>query len=64
MTITKTGTTTMTRSELEIVAESIRAALVEIEQCPDISQGVEDDLRMSLDLLEEYKLEEQQTTNP
>lgn len=38
---------------LRLVAESIRAALVEIEQCEDISQGVEDDLRQSLQLLEE-----------
>jgi hypothetical protein len=42
----------MNPETLSLIAESIRAALVEIEQCPDISQGVEDDLRMSLELLE------------
>lgn len=37
---------------LSLVAEAIRAALVEIEQCEDISQGVEDDLVQALELLE------------
>lgn len=42
----------MLSPSLEIVAEAIRGALVEIELCEDISQGVEDDLRMALELLE------------
>lgn len=45
---------------LKLIAESIRSALVEIEQCPDISQGVEDDLVMSLELLETYFDEHQE----
>jgi hypothetical protein len=43
----------MPSSRDKLIAEAIRGALVEIEQCDDISQGVEDDLRMALELLEE-----------
>jgi hypothetical protein len=38
----------MDPSTLSFIEEAIRAALVEIEQCSDISQGVEDDLHMAL----------------
>lgn len=41
------------KATLQLVAEAIRGALVEIEQCEDISQGVEDDLVQALALLEE-----------
>ena len=37
-----------------LIAEAIKQALVEIELCSDISQGVEDDLQMALELLEDY----------
>jgi hypothetical protein len=53
----------MRLSELEIVEEAIRAALVEIEQCDDISQGVEDDLCMALRLLKEINNNDEQATD-
>ena len=48
----------MERPDLTFVAEAIRGALVEIELCDDISQGVEDDLVMALDILKEAVLDE------
>ena len=41
------------KADFQFVAEAIRGALVEIELCDDISQGVEDDLVMALDILKE-----------
>lgn len=39
-------------ADLSFITESIRAALLEIEQCDEISQGVEDDLATALEILE------------
>lgn len=43
----------LSKEDFEFVLEAIKAALVEIEQEPNISQGVEDDLRRSIEVLEE-----------
>lgn len=42
----------------EIILEAILDALTEIEQCPDISQGVEDKLREAARLLGAYDEED------
>ncbi len=45
--------TKLSKDDYDFIVESIKGALTEIEQCDDISQGVEDDLTQSLEILKE-----------
>ena len=48
----------LTQADIDLIYESIKGALVEIEQLEDISQGVEDDLKLSLEILKEHNDQE------
>lgn len=43
----------LSNEDFLLVLEAIKQALAEVELCADISQGVEDDLRVARDILTE-----------
>ena len=43
----------LSKEDFEFVVEAMKAALVEIELEPNISQGVEDDLKRAIEVMEQ-----------